>query len=87
MATTDTIENRVYLFESLARAFIEGSGAQLASADGRVRARALEALAELARVSCVVADSGRRAPDDVRRDVLGAPAVTQAAKAAHRQPR
>jgi hypothetical protein len=66
----DTIENRVYLFESLASAFVGASVPLLSSGLEEDRARALRALADLAYVSCVVADSGALAPEDVRAAVL-----------------
>jgi hypothetical protein len=59
----ETIENRVYLFRDLASAWLSENGSLLAAKDGRKRA--LKALADLARVSCVVADTGDRSPEDV----------------------
>ena len=69
----DTIENRVYLFESLASSFISSIGAQLLSGDASVRERARQALADLAFVSWAVADTGHLSPDQVRQRVLGVP--------------
>jgi hypothetical protein len=69
----DTIENRVYLFESLASSFISSIGEQLVSGDASVRERARQALADLAFVSCAVADTGHLSPEQVRERVLGAP--------------
>lgn len=67
-----TIENRVYLFESLARGFVEKAADDLAGKNPERRARALKALADLAYVSCVVADTGQASPKAVRRRVLAA---------------
>ena len=64
---SDTIENRVYLFESLASAYVAAQAEALTSADPEVRARTRQALAELAWVSCVVADTGDEDADEVRR--------------------
>ncbi len=69
----DTIENRVYLFESLASSFISSIGEQLVSGDASVRERARQALADLAFVSCAVADTGHLSAEQVRERVLGAP--------------
>jgi hypothetical protein len=69
----DTIENRVYLFESLASSFISSIGDQLVSGDEAVRERARQALADLAFVSCAVADTGHLSPEQVRERMLGAP--------------
>lgn len=65
-----TIENRVYLFESLANAFVQAAAGDLLEGGTR-RKRALEALAELARVSCVVADGEALDPDAVAGQVAG----------------
>ena len=62
----DTIENRVYLFESLASSYISASADKLASGSETERARALRALADLAYVSCVVSDTGDEDADTVR---------------------
>lgn len=73
--TTDdetSIENRVYLFESLARAFVERAADDLSGKSAERRSRALRALADLAYVSCVVADTGASTPKAVRRKVLAA---------------
>lgn len=71
----DTIENRVYLFDSLAGAFVGAAADQLASSDPQVRARALRALADLAYVSCVVADTGAEDASTVRERLLLAAAT------------
>lgn len=73
MAKDDTIENRVYLFDSLASAYVSAASELLSSEDEAVRARARRALAELAYVSCVVADTGHLTAEQVRQRVLGAP--------------
>jgi hypothetical protein len=65
-----TIENRVYLFKALAAAYLDNSGAQLSSQDDDDRARAIEALAELARISCIVADEDDATPSEVRDRIL-----------------
>lgn len=67
-----TIENRVYLFESLARGFVEKAADDLSGKNPERRARALKALADLAYVSCVVADTAEASPKAVRRRVLAA---------------
>jgi predicted nuclease of restriction endonuclease-like RecB superfamily len=72
MAKDDTIENRVYLFESLASSYISAASELLSSEDEAARARAMRALADLAFVSCVVADTGHLSPEQVRQRVLGA---------------
>lgn len=68
----DTIENRVYLFESLARGFVEKSADDLGSKNPERRERAIRALADLAYVSCVVADTGHLKPKAVKKRVLAA---------------
>lgn len=73
MAKDDTIENRVYLFDSLASAYVSAASELLSSEDEATRARAMRALADLAFVSCVVADTGHLSPEQVRQRVLGAP--------------
>ncbi|MCY1076756.1 hypothetical protein [Archangium lansingense] len=73
MAKDDTIENRVYLFESLASSYISAASELLSSEDAAVRARARRALAELAYVSCVVSDTGNLSAEEVRERVLGNP--------------
>ena len=73
MAKDDTIENRVYLFDSLASSYVSAASDLLSSEDEAVRARAMRALADLAFVSCVVADTGHLSPEQVRQRVLGAP--------------
>jgi hypothetical protein len=65
-----TIENRVYLFKALASAYLANAGSQLSSDDDDDRARAIEALSELARISCVVADTEDEPPERVRDLVL-----------------
>ncbi|PTL78012.1 hypothetical protein [Vitiosangium sp. GDMCC 1.1324] len=72
MAKDDTIENRVYLFDSLASSYVSAASELLSSEDEKVRARAMRALADLAYVSCVVADTGHLPPEQVRQRVLGA---------------
>jgi predicted nuclease of restriction endonuclease-like RecB superfamily len=67
-----TIENRVYLFESLARAYVEQTAADLASRSPQRRARAVRGLADLAFVSCAVADSEGLSPAEVRARVASA---------------
>lgn len=79
-----TIENRVFLFESLARAFVEKNADDLSGKSAERRTRALRALADLAYVSCVVADTGAASPRAVRRKVLAA--VDQAPAAAAAEP-
>jgi hypothetical protein len=69
----DTIENRVYLFDSLASSYVSVAAELLSSEDEAVRTRARRALAELAYVSCVLADTGHLPPEEVRQRVLGAP--------------
>jgi hypothetical protein len=76
-----TIENRVYLFEALAKAFVERAAGDLSAKSPQRRARALRALADLAAVSCVVADTQHLSPKAVRRAVLGATARGGAAEA------
>ena len=73
MAKDDTIENRVYLFESLASSYVQAASDVLGSEDPAVRERARRALAELAYVSCIVADTGALSAEQVRDRVLGAP--------------
>ncbi len=73
MSKDDTIENRVYLFESLASSYISVASELLSSEDEAVRARARRALAELAYVSCVVSDTGHLTAEQVRQRVLGIP--------------
>jgi len=68
---TTTIENRVYLFREIAAAFVSSSSELLASSRPDDRARALRALADIAYVSCVVADTGSRSADEVRRAIAG----------------
>jgi hypothetical protein len=68
----DTIENRVYLFDSLASSYVSAASELLSSEDEEVRARAMRTLADLAYVSCIVADTGHLSPEEVRQRVLGA---------------
>ncbi|WNG38441.1 hypothetical protein F0U60_35955 [Archangium minus] len=79
MAKNDTIENRVYLFDSLASSYVSVASELLSSEDEAVRARAMRALADLAYVSCVVADTGHLSPEQVRQRVLGTPDPEQPA--------
>ncbi|MCA2977231.1 MAG: hypothetical protein INH41_19040 [Myxococcaceae bacterium] len=76
-----TIENRVYLFEALATAFVEGAAGELSAKSPQRRARALRALADLAFVSCTVADTQHQSPKAVRRAVLRAAALGGAPEA------
>jgi hypothetical protein len=48
-------ENRVYLFREIASAFLTAEPGLIASSDAKKRSRARAALAELARVACIVA--------------------------------
>jgi predicted nuclease of restriction endonuclease-like RecB superfamily len=66
----NSIENRVYLFESLARGFIEKSADDLSGKNRERRSRAIRALADLAYVSCTVADSEGWSSEEVRGKVL-----------------
>lgn len=68
-ASDSTIENRVYLFESLASSYVEAAADVLGSGDEKIRARALRALGDLAYVSCIVADSGDEPAEKVRERV------------------
>jgi hypothetical protein len=68
-----TIENRVYLFESLASAYVSAASEELGSDEPAVRERARRALAELAFVSCVVSDTAHLSAEQVRDRVLGLP--------------
>jgi hypothetical protein len=78
--TDDTIENRVYLFESLASSYVAAASELLGSEDEAVRERARRALAELAYVSCIVADTQQLSPEQVRERVLGVPEPAPAPK-------
>ena len=80
----DTIENRVYVFESLARAFVEKSADDLGSKNPERRTRAIRALADLAFVSCVIADTADLKPKAVRKKVLSAIEVDPEAAAPER---
>lgn len=73
-----TIENRVYLFESLASSYVSAATEELGSDDPAARERARRALAELAFVSCVVADTAHLSPEQVRDRVMGVPAPEDA---------
>ena len=73
MAKDDTVENRVYLFESLASSYVSVASELLSSEDEVVRARAMRALADLAYVSCVVSDTAHLSAEQVRQRVLGSP--------------
>lgn len=68
--TDETIENRVYLFESLAKAFVEKAASDLSGKNPERRSRALRALADLAYVSCAVADTQDLSPKAVQHKVL-----------------
>lgn len=73
MAKNSTLENRVYLFDSMASALLSGPvGELLASAEPTERERAMRALSDAAWVSSVVADGADLAPDEVRARLLGA---------------
>ncbi|GAB5543544.1 MAG: hypothetical protein RID81_14905 [Sandaracinaceae bacterium] len=66
-----TIENRVYIFDTLAEALLNSGGAELlASPKDSERARAMKALADLAYVSCVVSDTSDLDAAEVRDAVL-----------------
>lgn len=65
-----TIENRVYLFESLASSYLSGASEALGSSDAKAQERAMRALADLAYVSCVVADTADESPEKVREQVM-----------------
>ncbi|MBM7115150.1 hypothetical protein [Archangium primigenium] len=70
MAKDDTVENRVYLFESLASSYVAAASEALASEDEAVRTRAHRVLADLAFVSCLVADTGHLSAEQVRERML-----------------
>ena len=55
MADDSTIENRVYLFKDLAAAWLAAHPSGLGAVDPAERARARAALAEIGRISCIVA--------------------------------
>jgi hypothetical protein len=67
-----TIENRVYLFKDLAASLIATTPGLLVSADPDERARALRGLADIAFVSCAIADGADLTPAEVRDRVLSA---------------
>jgi hypothetical protein len=73
-----TIENRVYLFESLASSYVSAASEELGSDDPAVRERSRRALAELAYVSCVVSDTAHLSAEQVRDRVLGLPEADEA---------
>jgi hypothetical protein len=64
--TASTIENRVYLFRDLAAAYLAEDGGKLTDRDAGQREAARIALADLAFIACVVADSEDLSPDEVR---------------------
>lgn len=67
----NTIENRVYLFDTLAGALLAGpTGDLLASSASGDRERALGALADAAWLSCVVSDTADLDADGVRARIL-----------------
>ena len=75
-----TIENRVYIFDTLAEALLGGpAGELLTSTRDGDRARAMRALADAAYVSCVLADTEGLDAEGVRQrilaDVEGPPSV------------
>ena len=65
MADDSSIENRVYLFKDLASAWIAANPGALT----KDRQGALAALADIAFVSCVVADEEDASPADVAKKV------------------
>ncbi len=65
-AAESVVENRVWLFESLAKTLIAARAADLVSKDASVRGQVIRALAELAAVSCEVADSAALSPEELR---------------------
>lgn len=66
MPKRDTIENRVYLFDSLAGQFVAAAADRLMND----RENALRVLADLAWVSCVVADTGELDAEAVRAKIV-----------------
>lgn len=62
---SSTIDNRVSLFKDLASAWLGAHGDLLASDDAADRNAGLRALADIARTSCVVADSEGVEADEV----------------------
>ena len=70
MSEESTIENRVYLFKDLAAAFLRSAPGSLASPDDEERGRTIEALAELARIACIVSDNEDASPDRIYELVL-----------------
>lgn len=72
MGKKNSIENRVYLFDTLAGALLSGpTGELLASAREGDRIRARRALAEVAYMSCVLADTAELDAETVRDKILG----------------
>ncbi|HJK91192.1 MAG TPA: hypothetical protein RMH85_27835 [Polyangiaceae bacterium LLY-WYZ-15_(1-7)] len=65
MADDSTIENRVYLFKDLAAAWLAAHPSGLGAVDPAERARARAALAEIGRISCIVADGEDLSPDEI----------------------
>jgi hypothetical protein len=66
-----TIENRVFVFDTLAEALLSGpAGELLTSTRDGDRARAMRALADAAYMSCVVADSAGLDAEGVRAKLL-----------------
>ena len=65
MADDSTIENRVYLFKDLAAAWLAAHPSGLGAVDPAERARARAALAEIGRISCIVADGEDLPPDEI----------------------
>ena len=81
-----TIENRVYLFKDLAAAYLGEHGAGLGSSSASEVARARRALAEIARASCIVADTADLSADEVAERVARAPAHEQPAPRPPKRP-
>lgn len=75
-----SIENRVYLFESLASSYVAAASESLSSRDAAERERARSVLAELAYVSCVVADTEDLSAEEVRQMVLSEPRAPGASR-------
>lgn len=65
MSDDSNIENRVYLFKDLAAAWIAANPGLLGAADPASRDRALAALADIAFVSCAVADGEELDPAEL----------------------
>ncbi len=64
-----TIENRVYLFRELAAAFVSSQGALFSSTEPQDRARVRAGLAEIARVSAIVADLEDASPEELAQEI------------------